>query len=71
MLGTWPIAIDLVFSGLAWSIIFGLVVSTAFTLVLVPVVYWLLYERTPGHGLPQEEETEGETTPDAPHSAAQ
>jgi multidrug efflux pump subunit AcrB len=43
MLGAWPIALDPVFSGLAWSLIFGLGVSTAFTLVLVPVVYWMLY----------------------------
>lgn len=43
MLGAWPITLDPVFSGLAWSLIFGLVVSTAFTLLLVPVVYWLLY----------------------------
>jgi multidrug efflux pump subunit AcrB len=56
MLGAWPITLDPVFSGLAWSLIFGLVVSTAFTLVLVPVVYWLLYERVPGHGLAVEEE---------------
>jgi hypothetical protein len=33
-------------------LIFGLVVSTAFTLLLVPVVYWLLYKNRPGHGLP-------------------
>jgi multidrug efflux pump subunit AcrB len=46
MLGAWPITLDPVFSGLAWSLIFGLVVSTAFTLVLVPVVYWMLYART-------------------------
>jgi multidrug efflux pump subunit AcrB len=51
MLGAWPITLDPVFSGLAWALIFGLVVSTAFTLILVPVVYWLLYEHTPGHGL--------------------
>lgn len=44
MLGAWPITLDPVFSGLAWSLIFGLVVSTAFTLVLVPVVYWILYK---------------------------
>ena len=44
MLGAWPITLDPVFSGLAWSLIFGLVVSTAFTLVLVPVVYHMLYE---------------------------
>jgi multidrug efflux pump subunit AcrB len=46
MLGAWPITLDPVFSGLAWSLIFGLVVSTAFTLVLVPVVYWMLYKGT-------------------------
>ena len=43
MLGAWPITFDPIFSGLAWSIIFGLFVSTAFTLVVVPVVYNLLY----------------------------
>lgn len=53
MLGAWPITLDPVFSGLAWALIFGLVVSTAFTLLLVPVVYWILYEKKPGHGLPQ------------------
>ncbi|MBA4187318.1 MAG: AcrB/AcrD/AcrF family protein [Planctomycetaceae bacterium] len=43
MLGAWPITLDPVFSGLAWALIFGLLVSTAFTLLLVPVVYWMLY----------------------------
>ncbi len=52
MLGAWPITLDPVFSGLAWALIFGLMVSTAFTLLLVPTVYWLLYEKRPGHGLP-------------------
>ncbi len=52
MLGAWPITLDPVFSGLAWALIFGLLVSTAFTLLLVPTVYWLLYEKRPGHGLP-------------------
>ncbi|HLW67570.1 MAG TPA: efflux RND transporter permease subunit [Gemmataceae bacterium] len=55
MLGAWPITLDPVFSGLAWSLIFGLVVSTAFTLLLVPVVYWLLYAKVPGHGVPVNE----------------
>ncbi len=54
MLGAWPITLDPVFSGLAWALIFGLTVSTAFTLVLVPIVYWLLYANRPGHGLPKE-----------------
>ena len=43
MLGAWPITFDPIFSGLAWSIIFGLFVSTAFTLVVIPVAYQLLY----------------------------
>ena len=45
MLGAWPITFDPIFSGLAWSIIFGLFVSTAFTLVVIPVVYNLIYGR--------------------------
>jgi multidrug efflux pump subunit AcrB len=40
MLGAWPITLDPIFSGLAWSLIFGLVASTAFTLVVVPVAYF-------------------------------
>jgi len=47
MLGAWPITLDPVFSGLAWSLIFGLAVSTAFTLLLVPVIYWLIYAGAP------------------------
>ncbi len=43
LLGAWPITLDPIFSGLAWSLIFGLFVSTAFTLVLIPVVYGMLY----------------------------
>jgi multidrug efflux pump subunit AcrB len=43
MLGAWPITLDPIFSGLAWSIIFGLFVSTAFTLVVVPVMYAQIY----------------------------
>ncbi len=45
MLGAWPITLDPIFSGLAWSLIFGLVASTVFTLVVVPVVYARLAER--------------------------
>jgi len=53
MLGAAPITIDPIFSGLAWALIFGLFASTVFTLFVIPVVYWLLYEKQPGHGLPQ------------------
>ena len=47
LLGAWPITFDPIFSGLAWSIIFGLFVSTAFTLVVVPVAYGLIYQKQP------------------------
>ena len=53
MLGAVPIIIDPIFSGLAWSLIFGLLASTLFTLFVIPVTYWLLYANKPGHGLPQ------------------
>jgi multidrug efflux pump subunit AcrB len=45
MLGAWPITLDPIFSGLAWALIFGIVASTAFTLVIVPVSYYALYGR--------------------------
>jgi multidrug efflux pump subunit AcrB len=44
-MGAWPITLDPIFSGLAWALIFGLFASTLFTLVVVPVVYYLLYRR--------------------------
>ena len=52
MLGAVPIIIDPIFSGLAWSLIFGLFASTVFTLFVIPVAYWLLYANKRGHGLP-------------------
>jgi multidrug efflux pump subunit AcrB len=52
MLGAVPIIIDPIFSGLAWTLIFGLFASTLFTLFVIPVAYWLLYANTPGHGIP-------------------
>lgn len=42
LVGSVPITTDPIFSGLAWSIIFGLTASTLFTLVVVPVVYKLV-----------------------------
>jgi multidrug efflux pump subunit AcrB len=47
MLGAWPITLDPIFSGLAWSLIFGLFVSTLFTLVVVPMVYYTAYHKRP------------------------
>src|SRR5262249_56388880 len=52
MLGAVPIIIDPIFSGLAWTLIFGLFASTIFTLFVIPVAYWLLYANAPGHGAP-------------------
>jgi multidrug efflux pump subunit AcrB len=43
MLAAWPITLDPIFSGLAWALIFGLFVSTAFTLLIIPVVYYMAY----------------------------
>jgi len=44
MFGSFVITLDPIFSGLAWSFIFGIFASTAFSLVVVPVVYYLIYE---------------------------
>ena len=41
--GAFPILFDPVFSGLAWSLIFGLLASTFFTLLVVPVTYYAVY----------------------------
>jgi multidrug efflux pump subunit AcrB len=43
LLGNLVITLDPIFSGLAWAIIFGVLASTAFTLLVVPVVYALAY----------------------------
>ncbi|MBN1516743.1 efflux RND transporter permease subunit [Candidatus Sumerlaeota bacterium] len=54
MLAAIPITLDPIFSGLAWALIFGLTVSTVFTLAVIPVTYDLVYRNKPGHGLPPE-----------------
>ncbi|UZP69206.1 efflux RND transporter permease subunit [Desulfovibrio mangrovi] len=38
-LGAWPITLDPIFSGLAYALIFGLIASTLFTLLIIPVTY--------------------------------
>ncbi len=50
MLGNFIITLDPIFSGLAWAIIFGIFASTLFTLLVVPVTYYLVY----GHRLAQQ-----------------
>ncbi|MFM1902337.1 MAG: Toluene efflux pump rane transporter TtgB, partial [Planctomycetota bacterium] len=42
MLSALPITLDPIFAGLGWSLIFGLVASTLFTLFVVPISYRLL-----------------------------
>ena len=56
LLGTWPITLDPIFSGLAWAIIFGLFVSTAFTLLIIPTVYLLIYGKEPAGSRTEESE---------------
>jgi multidrug efflux pump subunit AcrB len=45
MLGSVVITLDPIFSGLAWAFIFGIFASTAFTLIVVPLIYYLVYHR--------------------------
>ncbi len=45
MLGAFFILDDPIFNGLAVSLIFGIFVSTALTLVVIPVLYYAVYRR--------------------------
>ncbi len=47
-LSSLPITLDPIFSGLGWSLVFGLFSSTVFTLFVIPVAYWLLFARNAG-----------------------
>jgi len=47
LFGSVVITLDPIFSGLAWSFIFGIFASTAFSLYVVPVVYFLLNRKKP------------------------
>lgn len=53
VLGALPITLDTVFGGMAWSLIFGLIVSTMFSLFVIPVTYNLVYAKKPDLGLPE------------------
>jgi multidrug efflux pump subunit AcrB len=46
LIGNIVITLDPIFSGLAWAIIFGILASTLFTLLVVPVTYFLVYEKS-------------------------
>jgi multidrug efflux pump subunit AcrB len=56
LLGNLVITLDPIFNGLAWAIIFGILASTVFTLFVIPVIYSLVYDHKPGHGLPVNKE---------------
>ena len=45
LLGNLVIVLDPVFSGLAIAIMFGIIASTLFTLLVVPVVYLLVFDK--------------------------
>lgn len=45
--GSAIIVLDPIFSGLAWSFIFGIIASTLFSLVVIPVVYYLIMINKP------------------------
>ncbi len=58
MLANIVITLDPIFNGLAWAVIFGITASTLFTLLVIPVVYYMMYNGTEGHGTghkPQQE----------------
>ncbi len=56
-LGSAVITLDPIFSGLAWAFIFGIFASTAFTLVVIPLIYYMAYRNAPALG-PDEEESQ-------------
>lgn len=58
MLANIVITLDPIFNGLAWAVIFGITASTLFTLLVIPVVYYLMYKDAEGYGLPQQQENE-------------
>jgi multidrug efflux pump subunit AcrB len=47
VLGSVMIVLDPIFSGLAWSFIFGIIASTLFSLVVIPLVYFLINRDMP------------------------
>jgi multidrug efflux pump subunit AcrB len=46
LFGSWVITLDPIFSGLAWSFIFGIFASTLFSLLVVPVFYYFVYRKS-------------------------
>jgi multidrug efflux pump subunit AcrB len=54
LLGNLVITLDPVFSGLALAIIFGILASTLLTLVVIPVVYLLVFDKPAAEGAAHE-----------------
>jgi multidrug efflux pump subunit AcrB len=50
MFGAMVIVLDPVFSGMAWSFVFGILASTVFTLFVVPAAYYLVVSSYPDKG---------------------
>lgn len=61
LLGNMVIILDPVFSGLALAIMFGIIASTLFTLVLVPVVYFLVFDKPAETNKPDHDQARRET----------
>jgi hypothetical protein len=57
MIGAFPITFDPVFSGLVWALIFGLFTSTRFTLVVIPITYYTVYNKNKKKRKTNENET--------------
>ena len=45
MVGAFVIVLDPIFQGLAVSLLFGVGASTVLTLIVIPVLYYLVYKR--------------------------
>ncbi len=45
--GASIIVLDPIFSGLAWSFVFGIIASTLFSLVVIPVAYYMIMHNKP------------------------
>jgi multidrug efflux pump subunit AcrB len=43
VMGAWVIVFDPIFSGLAWSFVFGVAASTVFTLLVIPIAFALTH----------------------------
>lgn len=60
MLANIVITLDPIFNGLAWAVIFGITASTLFTLLVIPVVYYMMYNGVEGHGIASKSQQEHE-----------